>query len=51
MFTFLLLIIAAMAVICSLHRMVMKAVEDYNYGGGSFAEWREFEAMHGRIFD
>jgi hypothetical protein len=51
MFILFLLIIAAMALVFSFHRIVMKAVEDYNYGGGSFAEWREFEAMHRRVLD
>ncbi len=51
MFTFILFFFGAMALVYSLHRTVMKAVEDYNYGGGSFAEWREFEAMHSRIGD
>lgn len=51
MFTLLFLIIAATALVYSFHRVVMKAVEDYNYGGGSFAEWREFEAMHRRVLD
>lgn len=35
-------------VIAGIHRFVMSAVENYEYGsGGSFNEWKEFERQHG----
>jgi hypothetical protein len=41
-------ILAFLAVIVGIHRFVMSAVENYEYGsGGSYREWREFERQHG----
>jgi uncharacterized membrane protein SpoIIM required for sporulation len=31
-----------------IHRLVMSAVEGYEYGsGGTFKEWKDFERQHG----
>ena len=41
-------IFAFLAVVVGVHRFVMSAVENYEYGsGGSYREWREFERQHG----
>jgi divalent metal cation (Fe/Co/Zn/Cd) transporter len=29
--------------IFAIHKSVMKSVDNYNYGHGSYEEWREFE--------
>ena len=30
------------------HRLIMSAVESYEYGsGGTFREWKDFERQHG----
>lgn len=39
---FIFLIISA-AIVVILHKTTMKAVNEYNYGHGSYEEWREFE--------
>ena len=42
-FLFALVVVAA-----CIHRVVMSAVEGYEYGsGGAFNEWKEFERQHG----
>jgi len=46
----LLFFIISTAAIFGLNFVARKAVEDYEFGGGSFREWRDFEAMHKRIF-
>lgn len=33
--------------IVAIHKIVMKSVENYEYGGGSFREWAEFERQYG----
>jgi hypothetical protein len=33
--------------VISIHCLVMRAVKNYEYGGGSFREWQEFERQYG----
>jgi len=39
---------ALIVVAVGIHRLVMSAVESYEYGsGGTFKEWKDFERQHG----
>lgn len=38
--------IITISTIVGLNSLVKKAVDDYQYGGGSFQEWQDFEATH-----
>lgn len=41
--------IISTALIFGLNFVASKAVDDYEFGGGSFREWRDFEAKHKHI--
>ena len=36
-------VLALPIIAITFHKLLMKAIENYEYGGGSFREWREFE--------
>ena len=41
----------SLIVIFGLNSLLRRAIDDYEYGGGSFREWREFESAHKQLID